>query len=199
MYEYITGKLTEKSPTHIVLDVQGVGYRIHIPVSTYAALPSTTEIVKVLTHLVIKEDDHVLYGFYTEEERDLFRLLISVSGIGPKIAMTALSGIPIAEFKRALVDGSLHVLTSISGIGRKIAERMVVELREKVVLSEKQTGAKAAQAGTQESPVMEDSISALVELGYRRANAKEAVQKVLKDEGQALPLSELIRKALQYI
>jgi Holliday junction DNA helicase RuvA len=202
MYQYLTGKLVEKNPTHITLDVNGVGYQILVPISTYAALPATTETVKILTHLVVREDAHLLYGFATEEERKLFRLLLSVSGIGPKMATTVLSGIPVPELKHAIANGSLAVLTSISGIGRKIAERLIIELKDKIVIEEgTAAGTDAGDVGGSAGP-MEDAVQALVELGYRKPGAKEAVQKVIKASGAAaskLSVSELIRMALKYI
>lgn len=200
MYQYLTGKLVEKSPTSITLDVNGVGYHIHIPVSTYSSLPATTETVKILTHFVVREDAQLLYGFSTEEERQFFRLLLSISGIGPKMATTVLSGIQLPELKRAIVEGSLAVLTSISGIGKKTAERIIIELKEKISLDEKQAAAAGPSQTEMFKAAAEDAIRALVELGYRRPSAKEAVEQALKSPGGGkLSISDLIRTALKYI
>src|SRR5690348_15268994 len=112
MYEYLSGKLIRKSPTEMVLETQGIGFAVHIPVSTFSALPEIGQQVKVLTHFVVREDVQALYGFFTEEEREIFRLLITISGIGPKSAMTVLSGISIGDLKRAIINGNLAVLTA---------------------------------------------------------------------------------------
>ncbi len=200
MYHYLNGKLVEKTATHLVLEAGGVGYQIHIPVSTYAALPSPGHEVRILTHFVVREDAHTLYGFLTEDERHLFRQLISVSGIGPKMAMTALSGISLPELKQAIIEGALPVLTAIAGIGRKTAERIVVELREKLVVEERSKPQPVGVKSQVESSLIEDSLRALVELGYRRQNAKDAIQKAIKDSGsQKLAVSDLIRASLKYV
>ena len=198
MYQYLNGNLVEKNAASLVIDVGGVGYHVQIPVSTFSALPELGKSVRILTHFVVREDGHFMFGFFTEEERQLFRLLISVSGIGPKTAMTALSGVAIPELKRALIDGDLAVLTGISGIGRKTAERMVVELREKMVLEERR--APTPGLGKKESPVVEDSVRALIELGYKKQNAQDAIEKALKnvDPGK-IKLEELIRASLRYV
>ncbi|MDP3920309.1 MAG: Holliday junction branch migration protein RuvA [Candidatus Omnitrophota bacterium] len=198
MYHYLTGNLVEKSPTAVVIDVGGVGYQVHIPVSTYTALPPLGESVQILTHFLVREDAQALYGFLTDEERSLFRLLISVSGIGPKVAMTALSGIPIAELKRAIVNGALPVLTAIGGVGRKTAERIIVELREKIVLEKHCAGEGAVSVVSADEQLVEDSVQALVSLGYRKPEAKNAIEKALKDPVQAKgSVEDLIRASLK--
>jgi holliday junction DNA helicase RuvA len=199
MYQYLNGQLAEKSPAKIVLDVNGVGYEIRIPVSTYSKLPALGEKVKLLIHFHVREDLQVLYGFFTEEEREMFRLLISVSGIGPKIAMTVLSGVSLRDLKQAIIQGALPALTSVSGIGKKIAERMVVELREKVVL-EDAPSAEVSSEFKEAGPVVEDSLQALVELGYKKPSAKAALEKALKDfKGEKPSAADLIRKSLKYV
>ena len=199
MYEFLSGKIVRKDATRLVLDVRGVGYELTIPLSTFHSLGNTGEEARVLTHFVVREDSHQLCGFATDEERDLFRLLISVSGIGPKMALTVLSGVGIAEFRKAVVEGALHVLTGISGIGRKTAERLVVELREKILLLEPK-GARSAGRPAVEERWVEDSLQALVSLGYRRGDAKRAVQKVLSEEMRGShSVEELIRASLKHI
>ena len=201
MYEYLSGKLISKTPTTIILENQGIGYQLTVPVSTFSSLPSTTEPVKVLTHFLVKEDAQSLYGFATEEERLMFRLLISVAGIGPKTAITALSGVSILELKRAIIQGALAVLTGIPGIGKKTAERIIIELREKIVIDEQAGESKVTSAVTEDQVVVEDSIQALVELGYRKQNAKAAVKKVLETNGGGVShsVSDLIRESLKKI
>jgi len=200
MYDYLAGKLVEKTPTAVILDVGGVGYRVLISVTTYSALPSPGQDVRLLTHFLVREDMQALYGFHSQEERRLFRLLISISGIGPKMAMTILSGMSIAELKQAIVQGDLQVLTRVSGIGRKTAERMVVELREKLVIDGEQVPVLVAGSEKMENSLIEDSLSALMELGYRKQNAKTAIEKVLKDpDADRLSISDLIRASLKYV
>ena len=200
MYQYFSGQLVEKTPAKVVLDVHGVGYDIRIPVSTYSKLPALGEKTKLLIHFHVREDAQILYGFITEEERDLFRLLLLVTGIGPKIAMTVLSGMTIKELKQAIIQGSLPVLTSISGIGKKIAERVVVELREKIVLEESETVHSGSSIPGSEGLLLEDSLQALVELGYKKQNAKSALQKAIQElEGQKPSIADLVRKSLKYV
>ena len=134
MYSYLQGKVVEKTATSVVLDVGGIGYLLQISLSTYEALPLLGQEIRLLTHFVVREDAHALYGFYSAEERELFKLLLTVSGIGPKIALTLLSGIPFPQLRQAIVGGELETLKKIPGIGKKTAERMIVELREKLVL-----------------------------------------------------------------
>ena len=199
MYRYISGTLAEKSPTSVTIDVHGVGYQLLIPLSTHHRLPAIGAHVKLLTHFVVREDVQQLYGFYTEEEIELFRMLISVSNIGPKMAMTILSGIGIRELKQAIVDGAVPALAAISGIGRKTAERVIVELREKIILDDSYTGIHK-KPGIHET-LVEDSLQALVALGYKKHDAKAAIQKVLSmhAHGEKVKVEELIRQSLKYI
>ena len=199
MYHYISGTLVGKSPTAVTIDAHGIGYQITIPLSTYQHLPESGARVKLLTHFVVREDLQQLYGFLTDEERDLFRLLISVSNIGPKMAMTILSGIDIPELKQAIVDGAVPVLSAISGIGRKTAERVIVELREKIILDEEHS--RTSRRLTVNEALIEDSLQALVSLGYKKQNAKAAIQKVLSIHGsrEKMDVEELIRQSLKYV
>ncbi len=200
MYHYLSGKLIEKSPTAVVIDVGGVGYDVLIPVSTYSSLPALGESIKLLTHFVVREDAHLVYGFATEDERKMFRLLTSVSGIGPKIATTALSGILVEDLKFAIKEGNLAVLTSITGIGKKTAERMVVELREKVVIEGVRSAASAtSRGGILVSTEAEDSIQALIALGYSKHQAQSAVEKVLAVGDSKIPVDRIIRAALKFV
>lgn len=188
----------EKTPTSVIIEVAGIGYDLTIPVSTYASLPALGEQVKLLTHFVVREDAQLLYGFATEEERKMFRMLISISGIGPKIANTALSGILVEDLKAAIKEGNVAVLTSVSGIGKKTAERIVIELREKVILEGgKTSGAKST------SPLLsseaEDAVQALIALGYSKNEAQTAVDKAQKSAPEKLAVDKLVRNALRHI
>ena len=201
MYEYLKGILIEKSPTRAVIDVQGVGYDVRIPVSTFSKLPALGDPVKLLAHLIVREDLEQIYGFYTYEERDLFRLLISISGIGPKLGVTMLSGMTVQELKQAIIQGAVPTLTTIPGIGRKIAERVVVQLREKVALEEANLSLTSSTSN-QDEAIMNDSIRALLELGYKKQDSRTALQKAWKEleTGGAKPsISELVRKSLKYV
>ncbi len=199
MYQYISGKLTEKTPTTAVLDTGGVGFLLHIPVSTFSQLPAVGETIKLLAHFVVREDAQMLYGFATDEERELFRLLITISGIGPKMAMTVLSGSSLADLKQAIVDGSVAFLTQIPGIGRKTAERIVIELKEKIILDERRMP-NASPKSLSGDPSVDDTVSALIELGYKKQNAKDAVQKALKDTNdKKMSVPDLIRYSLKYV
>jgi Holliday junction DNA helicase RuvA len=201
MYDFLAGKIVRKGPTHLILDVGGVGYELAVPLSTYHALGRPGEETRVLTHFLVREDNHQLFGFATEEERSLFRLLLSVTGIGPKMSLAILSGIGIAELRKAIVEGSVPTLTAISGIGRKTAERLIVELREKIVLLEPKPDAAAlpGRKGTDDR-LIEDSVQALISLGYKRPDAKRALQKVLSEKDPRMfSVEDLIRASLKYI
>ncbi|OGW79166.1 MAG: Holliday junction DNA helicase RuvA [Omnitrophica bacterium RIFCSPLOWO2_12_FULL_44_17] len=199
MYSFLSGTLVEKHPTTAILDVNGIGFEVMIPLSTSQKLPSAGNQVKLRTHFVVREDAHLLFGFFTEEERSLFRLLIGVTGIGPKLGITLLSGLELNELKRAIVHGSIPALTAIPGIGRKIAERLIVELREKIIL-EKEHDSNETSPRVQNEILVQDSVQALMSLGYNKQSAKTAIQKVMEQNQKAEWDTEtLIRAALKYI
>ena len=199
MYRYISGTLVEKSLVSVTVDTHGVGYQLLVPLSTHQKLPQTGAHIKLLTHFVVREDIQQLYGFATEEELELFRMLISVSNIGPKMAMTVLSGIGLRELRQAIVDGAVPTLSAISGIGKKTAERMIVELREKIILDDAQpAGVRSKTKGGE--GLFEDSLQALISLGYKKQDAMTAIQKVLAmNSGEKLKVEELIRQSLKYV
>jgi len=200
MYQYVQGTLSEKNPVAAVVDVRGVGYLLHIPVSTYSSLPPLGEEVRLLTHFVVREDAQMLFGFFTEDERELFRMLITVSGVGPKSAMTVLSGISAEELRQAIARGDLQILTAIPGIGKKTAERLIVDLREKLVADRAGVRVPAVSGRGGQGQRVEDSMNALVALGYRKPDAKTALEKAIKDaNGADLSVEELIRQSLKNI
>ena len=200
MYSYLAGILTEKSPTGVTVDINGIGFQLLIPLSTFQTLPTANEKVKLLTYHVVREDAQLLFGFATEEERSFFKLLLSVSGVGPKLAMTILSGLGLGELKRAIVQGSVPALSAISGIGRKTAERLIVELREKIVIESYSEEEKLSTILPKNQALVQDSVRALVSLGYSKQNAKAAIQKVLLDSGHDRWNAEsLIRESLKQI
>lgn len=194
MISFLDGVLVSKTPTEIIVDVNGVGYSVHIPLSTFQKLDGLNQRVKVFTHLHVREDAMQLYGFATEPERELFRMLISVSGIGPKIAQGILSGMDAAELKQCISTGDVASLTTIQGVGRKTAERIVMELRDKLGKPEESLG--VLSLGKQAS-IRSEALNALLSLGFTRSSAEAALRTVLQ-RTQDLSLEELIKQALRH-
>lgn len=192
MISFLDGVLVSKSPTEITVDVNGVGYALHIPLSTYEKLNGLNQRVRIFTHLNVREDAMQLFGFATETERELFRLLISVSGIGPKMAQGVLSGMNVSELKQAIQSSNVAALTTIQGVGRKTAERIIVELKDKL--------GKVEEISAQHTSVRSEALTALTSLGYTRSSAETALRAVLSAKGVSkdLPLEELIRQALRH-
>ena len=201
MFNYFRGKLVEKHPTVVVIDIGGIGYTVLIPLSTYSQLPQVHEEVMLYMHLHIREDAWQLFGFASLREKELFKLLITVSGIGPKLGLTILSGIGIENFKRAVINRDSAFLTSISGIGKKTAERIIVELKEKITFDEAtETEHAVAVACDIGETLLEDSVTALISLGYKRNEAQKAIKKVVREVGKSdFTVEELIRRSLTYI
>ncbi|MBT6450198.1 MAG: Holliday junction branch migration protein RuvA [Verrucomicrobiales bacterium] len=195
MISFLKGKLAEALPTQVVIDVNGVGYEVLIPLSSFDKLPMPGGEVTLLTHLAIRDDAHVLYGFSTENERDLFRLLIRhVSGIGPKLALNVLSGTTPASFRAAVAHGDVKALSCISGVGKKTAERIVVELKDKLG---DETALTSGAAATADDQKMADAISALIALGSKPKDAQDAIRAAMTMLGPDQPVDALVRAALQ--
>jgi Holliday junction DNA helicase RuvA len=194
MYAYLQGKFSYKSPAQVYVDVNGIGFEVNISLNTYIAIQQLHE-GKLFTHLQVKEDGHVLYGFAEKEEKEIFLLLISVSGIGAATARMMLSSIKPEEINRAIIQGNVKLLESVKGIGKKTAERLVLELKDKV---NKQTGSPgfSPQPG---NSVEQDALTALTALGISRGQAEQAIQKIIRAEPGISPLEELIKKALKAI
>lgn len=194
MIARIRGKVWEAYPNRLILDVQGVGYELHVPLSTFDHLhPSEGAVVELRTYMHVRETAHTLYGFATEEERDVFLLLIDrVSGIGPSTAMSVLSGLAVSRFKTAVVQGDVAELSKVKGLGKKTAERIILELKDKVGVTE--TWESAAGGGI--SHAAADAEMALIALGYKQVDARKAVKRVLEIEANAT-VEELIRGALR--
>jgi holliday junction DNA helicase RuvA len=189
----LTGRLAEKSTDHVILDVAGVGYLVHIPLSTFYDLPEEGQPAALLVHTHVREDAFTLYGFLSAREKDLFSLLIGVSGIGPRVALTVLSGIPPDELIDALARQDVRRLTAIPGVGKKTAERMVLELKDRVLrLSEPPSPARTQDIGAE----AEDVASALVNLGYRKGDAERAADSVLR-RGRPGDFGEFLKAALK--
>jgi Holliday junction DNA helicase RuvA len=198
MISFLRGKLMEALPTRVTVETQGVGYEVLIPVSSYDKLPAVGQEVKVLTHLVVREDAHTLYGFMSVAERELFRLLIgTVSGIGPKIALNILSGINVTAFRGAVANGDVKSLSQISGVGRKTAERIVVELKDKMGESAGWEALSAQRALTPEDQKVNDAVLALMALGFKQIEAHEAARKAQGALGAEATVEDLIRACLK--
>ncbi|MFT4176756.1 MAG: Holliday junction branch migration protein RuvA [Luteolibacter sp.] len=194
MIARLRGKVIEAYPNRLVVDVHGVGYEVFVPLSTFDRLHAHEGLeVDLRTHLHIREQAHTLYGFASEEERDVFLMLIErVSGIGPAIAMAVLSGLAVAQFKAAVVAGDIAALSRVKGLGKKTAERIILELKDKVGVTDTWQDAAAGQV----SAPAADAELALIALGYKQVDARKAVRKVL-DGNPASTVEELVRGALR--
>jgi len=198
MITYLHGKLVESLPTQIIVDVHGVGYDVLIPLSSFDRLPAPGSEVTVLTHLAIREDAHVLYGFMTAAERELFRLLINtVSGIGPKIALNVLSGMNVVALRGAVATGDVKALSQISGIGRKTAERIVVELKDKIGPAGAWEASSARKGLSEADQKLNDAVLALLALGFKPADAHEAARASQALLGPQAGTEDLVRAALK--
>ena len=197
---FLHGKLVEALPTTVTVEVHGVGYEVLIPLSSFDRLPAVGAEGHLLTHLAVREDAHVLYGFMSAAERDLFRLLIhTVSGIGPKLALNVLSGTSVTGFRAAVAAGDVKALSSISGVGKKTAERIVVELKDKLGsfgpgVTVAGAGAKGVSPGDTK---LNDAALALSALGFKPVDAHEAVRAALAVLGEAASVEQLVRACLK--
>lgn len=197
---FLEGTLAESLPTQIVVNVHGVGYQVMIPVSSFDRLPPPGSPVKILTHLTVREDAHVLYGFFSAAERDLFRLLVHhVTGVGPKIALAVLSGLPIEMFKSAVVAGDTAAISKIGGVGKKTAERIVLELKDKVGVAAEWEASSAKNAPSEADARLHDAVLALISLGYKQVEAHKAIRRVLDVSESAPTAEDLIRQALKIL
>jgi Holliday junction DNA helicase RuvA len=197
MITFLDGKLVAALPTQAAVDVGGVGYEVFIPLSSYDKLPAVGQPIYILTHLAVREDAHVLYGFMTAAERDLFRLLVNnVSGIGPKLALSVLSGMSVNSFKNAVVNSDVAALAKISGLGKKTAERIVLELKDKLGVAAAWEAATAAHAPTPEQEQANEAVLALIALGYKQVEAHRAVRE-LQEKEPGKSAEELVKLALK--
>jgi len=198
MITSLRGKLVHALPTQLVVEAGGVGYEILIPLSSFDKIPAVGAEIHILTHLAIREDAHVLYGFMTEAERTLFRLLINtVSGIGPKIALNILSGMNVTVLRGAVASGDVKMLSQINGVGKKTAERIVVELRDKLGQAAALEAAGAQLAVPAADQTLADAILALVALGFKQPEAHEAVRGAQALLGGNATADQLVRAALK--
>ena len=191
MIAFLSGRLSEAAPTHVVIDCGGVGYSVFIPLSSYDKLPAKGNDVKLLTyhHVNAQDGTQQLFGFATSEEREMFLLLISIAGIGPRLACNILSSASITGLRHAIAAGDIATLSSLRGIGKKTAERLVVELKDKVGIETK--------PGAAHDPRLADAVLALVSLGYKQTDAHKAVTAVAGKLGPKANVEELVRAALR--
>jgi len=197
MIASLTGRLAFKAPTYLVLDVHGVGYEVYIPLSTYYGLPNLSDSTSLAVHTHVREDAIQLFGFLTSQEKDAFVLLTSVSGVGPKLALSILSALPVSNLVSAIQSGDVEKLTTVPGIGHKSASRLVLELKDKI------GKLNAGLAPVGDAPrqghdaIFDDALSALVNLGYRPQDAKDALKRVRQSNAETLVLKDMIRESLK--
>ena len=191
MIAHIQGKLVEKSPTHIIIDCGGVGYHVNISLHTYSLLPNT-DFIKVYTYLQIKEDAHTLFGFIEKSEREIFKLLLSVSGIGASIARTMLSSLDPKQVTNAIASGDVVTIQSVKGIGSKTAQRVILDLKEKVLKLYDLDEVSMSQSNTNR----DEALSALEVLGFVRKSSEKIVEKIVKEDPEA-SVESIIKKALK--
>lgn len=198
MITFLHGTLADALPTQITVDVNGVGYDLLIPLSSFDKLPGVGNEIRILTHLAVREDAHVLYGFMTSAERELFRLLINtVSGIGPKIALNVLSGMNVVAFRGAVANGDIKSLSQISGVGKKTAERIVVELKDKIGQAGALEAVSASRALTADEQKTNDAVLALMALGFKQVEAHDSIRAAQEKLGANATVEDLVRSGLK--
>ena len=192
MITHIHGRLIEKTPTYVVIDVNGIGYKIKISLQTFSSI-TQSEYCKLLTHLSVKEDSHTLFGFFDESERDLFRKLISVSGVGPSTAQVVLSTYSPDEIIHHITSGDVSAVKSIKGIGAKTAQRIIIDLQDKLAKGLPTTDLLFSK---KDNTIKEESLSALLALGFAKKGAEQKIDKVLKSNPEISSVEELVKTAL---
>ena len=193
MYEFISGKLAEKKPTFVVVEVSGVGYFINITLNTYSKIKDLSE-AKLFTHFYVREDAQILYGFAEESERELFRYLLSVSGVGASTARLILSSLTSGEVYEAITQGQATILQSVKGVGTKTAQRIVIDLRDKLA----RAGIELEKVDFSHNTLRDEALSGLLILGFNKSAADKAVNRILK-QGSANSVEELIKEALKIL
>ena len=195
MYAYLSGKLVEKQPVRAVLDVQGVGYELFISTSTFERLPEIGEVVRLATHFHVREDAALLYGFFSGREKQAFEVMLNVSGIGPRLALAALSVMRPDDIRACVMQGDEALLTRIPGVGRKMAQRMILELRDRFAAME--WPGPESEAGGPERSARTDALAALESLGYTRASAEKALRAIVQQHPSAETVEDMVRLALR--
>ena len=198
MITFLDGEIVENLPGRLVLNIGGVGYEILVPLSTSDNIPPAGKNIRILTHLHIREQEQTLYGFQTHDERDLFRLLINrVSGIGPKLGLAVLSAMSVGEFQDAVIRSDIAALSTISGLGKKTAERIVLELKDKIGVTEAWAAASQDNMAGTAARAVNDAVLALISLGYKQADAAKAIKKAAAEHEGEPDADEFIRAALR--
>ncbi len=198
MIAHLTGKLTHKSPDHIVVDVNGVGYQVFVPLSTFYALPDVGREVSLNIHTHLREAALKLFGFYTEEELKIFEQLITINKVGPKLAVTILSGMSPADLLSAINSSDVGKLNTIPGIGRKMAERLTLEMRDKLANISREFAAKTEDS-VPRNGLFDDALSALVNLGYKKNEVEKTLKSIYAQGQQKVSLENLIKKSLNLL
>lgn len=194
MISFLRGKLVDVLPTQATIDVNGIGYDVLIPLSSYDKLPAVGGEVQLLTHMAVREDAHTLYGFMSTPEREMFRLLIhTVSGIGPKLALNVLSGMNVVALRGAVANGDVKSLSQISGVGKKTAERIVVELRDKIGPAGAWEALSSQRGLSAADQKVSDAVLAIVALGYKQVEAHDMVRSALASLGESATVEDLVR------
>ena len=196
MIVFLDGVLEEKEPTRVVVNVNGVGYEASIPLSSYDRLPEPGKRVRLLTVPVVREDAHLLYGFMTAEERSAFLLLTSVNGIGPKLGLAVLSGLAVRDLKAAIANNDVKRLSGISGIGKKTAERLVLEMRDKLGKGDLMESIAGGDVPGPKQAKLRDALLALVSLGHKQADAQQMVRDIASEITPETSLEQILRKVL---
>lgn len=196
MFAYLFGKITYKTPTHVYLECNGVAYFVNISLHTFSQIDNA-ENVKLFTYLVVREDAHVLYGFFTEEEKNMFQYLISVSGVGPNTARLVLSSMSTQEFQKAIIQEDVRLIQSIKGIGPKSAQRLILELKDKLKKEPMQDGMEAMMLHGNKTILTDEALAALTMLGFQKTQAEKAVQKALKEHQAIHTVEDLIKLSLK--
>ena len=191
MITHIQGKMVEKNPDHVVVECNGLGYHVNISLQTFSNIPDQ-ENLKLYTHLVIREDAHILYGFYSKTEREIFKMLISVSGVGPSIAMTMLSSMDTEEIQQAIGSEDIPKIQSVKGIGQKTAQRVIVDLKDKIL----KTYEISEDLPSSNNTIKIEALSALEVLGFSRKKIEKVIQVILQNSPD-ISLEELIKQALK--
>lgn len=196
MIVFLDGVLEEKEPTRVVVNVNGVGYQASIPLSSYDRLPAVGSRVRLLTVPVVREDAHLLFGFMSEDERTAFGMLMAVNGVGPKLGLAVLSGLSVRDLKAAVAAGDVKRLSGISGIGRKTAERLVLEMRDKLGKGDLLESLTGGGAPGPKDAKLRDVLLALVSLGHKQAEAQRMVREIAAEIAPEMSLEEILRKVL---
>ena len=196
MIAYVNGTVTYKDPAYAIIDVNGIGYEIRISLQTYTSLPENGERCKLVTYLNIREDAHILYGFWGIDEKRLFLDLIGISGVGPATALVMLSSLSSNEIRQGIVDEDLRLIQSIKGIGSKTAQRVILELKDKIRKEEFVT-TENKTFGTKPNTLRSEALAALITLGIPKATAEKGLDAIIKREGQGMSVEQLIKLALR--